>query len=762
MTPRAQSVPLLCSLCVFGLLFCLAFPAWSDGAAGDAAGGFHPVFLPQLQVGRAPGPIVIDGELDDPGWQGAASATGFVEHAPGDQVQPPVDTVVFITYDWTRLYVAFLCKDDPLAVRASLTERDRIWQDDYVILLLDTYGDQSWAYEIAVNPLGVPGDLLWSPTGGEDMTYDLVFESAGKLNGRGYQVEMAIPFASLRFPDRPSQEWRVDFWRNHPRQVRGQYSWAAYDRDESCWPCQWGVVRGIAGVSPGHGLQVMPAMVGSQAGFRDEAGQFTEGRVDGQLSLGAGYSLSSNLVLETTYNPDFSQVEADVAEIDVNTTFALYFPEKRPFFQEGSDLFQTNFDVFYSRSVNDPRLAAKLTGRPGRTSVAYLFARDEHTPFQLPFAEETADVMAGRSTVNVLRVQHAFGNQSHIGLIGTDRRLDKGGSGSALGLDGRIRLDQNHQFEWQVLSTFTEEPDDTDLTAAIDSLVFGDDHHTSMFDGESFRGHGVHASFERSARRWSFDLDYWERSPTFRVDNGFEPRNDQRLGNLQTDYTIWFENSVVEWVDPSLVVARMWDFAGLRQDEWVRAALSARFKLAQTYVSADYMVSNEIYRELMFADIFAWETQFETSPAEWLRCGAFFAAGHRIARTAGVMGKERYLNAWLDLKPMDRVLLETQLRSNHSQSVDTGQKLFGGTIARTKLSLQISRELSTRLVLQFNDYDRLWELDPLITYRLSPFSIFYVGSTRDWQEFSPADSGDRRWRLADRQYFLKLQYLFQI
>jgi hypothetical protein len=226
-------------------------------AAGE---NYQPVYSPTLHVSRAAGPIKIDGKLDDPGWQGAARATNFAEHNPGDQTQPPVETEVLITYDDEYLLVAFLCFDDPKAVRASLCERDEIWSDDYAIVLIDSYAEATWAYEISANPYGIQGDVLWSRSGGEDAGFDLIYESVGMITGQGYQVEMAIPFSSLRFPNRQAQIWKMDFWRNHPREDRGQYSWAAYDRDDPCWPCQWGTVTGIENVQPGKGFEILPSL----------------------------------------------------------------------------------------------------------------------------------------------------------------------------------------------------------------------------------------------------------------------------------------------------------------------------------------------------------------------------------------------------------------------------------------------------------------------------------------------------------------------
>ena len=212
-----------------------------------------PVYHPELKISRAAGPIKIDGDLSDAGWRGAAKADNFAEHNPGNQTKPAVDTEVLITYDDENLYVAWLCHDDPAEVRASFCERDKMFSGDYVILMLDTYGEATHAYEIAANPYGIPGDLLYSSAYGEDSGYDMIFQSAGRITDDGWVAEMAIPFASLRFPDSEEQVWRVDFWRNRARESRYQYSWAAYNRDDECWPCQWGTMTGISGIKRSSG-----------------------------------------------------------------------------------------------------------------------------------------------------------------------------------------------------------------------------------------------------------------------------------------------------------------------------------------------------------------------------------------------------------------------------------------------------------------------------------------------------------------------------
>jgi hypothetical protein len=748
-----------CRLPRTALLSCLVMllaPAVSR-AADDA---WVAVTRPAMRVDRAAAPVTVDGLLDEAAWQAAPRARNFVEHQPGDQVQPPVATEAMLTYDDQYLYCAFVCYDDPQQVRASFTERDRIWNDDYVILAIDTFADQGWAYEIAANPYGIQGDLLWSSGHGEDMAFDLVFHSSGRITDEGWQVEMAIPWTSLRFPDRPEQEWRVDFWRNHPRAVRGQYSWAKYDRDEPCWPCQWGTISGVEGVRPGSGLDILPAFTASQES-RGNGDGLDDGPVKGEPSLGVGYGISPTTKAEVTINPDYSQVESDAAQIDVNSTFALFYPEKRPFFQEGADLWNTWFNVVYTRSINQPLWAGKVTGRPGSSNFAVLAAQDETSPYILPFAEQSALIEGGRSWSGLVRYRRTLGEGTHIGVIATDRRHEGGGSGSAFGADLCLRLSRSWQIEFQAIETHTEEPNDPGMTAGLDSLTFDEGRHTAAFDGEDFWGTAFYTSVERNGRHWSFDVDYWSRSPTFRAENGFEPRNDQRQLGASTAYTFYADGSFLDVVQPQVHTARLWDFTGRIKDEWAVGSLYARFKTAQTAVYLQRMQSNENFRGGQYDGI--WDNRFEINikPADLVDGGFEYGYGHRIARGDETMGRQTNVVWWVNIKPVDRLKFYQSFQRLASDALDDGRSLYDVAVARTRLDLQVTREWSLRLVLQYDDHNRTWDADPLVTWRLNPFSIFYVGSTRRYNEFDGASDPVDGWQLTGRTYFLKVQYLFQ-
>lgn len=772
MTSRFQ----LCVLLAIYLLFATACVAPAQAQNGDDT--FTPVYHPTLQVSKAVKGIKINGKLDDPGWQNAGRADNFAEHRPGDQTRPPVETVAYMTYDDHNLYVAFVCYDDPDAIRASLCERERVFHDDNIVLCLDTYGAAAWAYTLNVNPYGIQADAMWFPSTGEGSGFDLIWESAGMITDSGYQVEMAVPFASLRFPNQPEQVWKVDFWRNHPREASRAYSWAAYNRDESCWPRQWGTVTGIENVQPGKGIEIMPTVIGHQTGALTGNGEptapfdFVNDDPDGELAVGGKYAFSSDVTVEATYNPDFSQIEADAGQIDVNSTFALFYPERRPFFQEGSDLFRTLFNSFYTRTVNDPQFAAKFTARTNRTGIGYLIARDDNTAFTLPFEEFSAYLLAGKSTTNVFRVRHTIGSGSHMGFIVTDRRIDGGGSGSVISHDGRLRFTPSLSLAYQAVISHTEEPNDPSITPSwLNGYHFWGDH-TADFDGESYWGHGGVSVLSYQSRSWNGMINYWEVSPAYRADNGYDPKNNRRDLTVSTGHTFRPESDIFEWISPQIISGGVWNFNGRNKNKFVALDLSARLKVAQASFHTQFARQAENQSGIQFDNVWNVHHDGHVRFGDPLAFGWEASYGHLLARKFLRMGKALSLGMWAELKPHSRVFIEQWAGYTGSDDLDTDEDFYDQLIYRTRLSYQMSRQLSLRLVVEYENYrelgcntDEQWSIDPLLTFRLNPFSIFYVGSAYDYETKPKTDCNgtvsDSN-QLTSRQFFMKLQYLFQI
>jgi hypothetical protein len=727
----------------------------------DSALAFQPNARPTLTVPRAPNTIHIDGQLDDAGWAGAGRADNFAEHWPDERTRPSVESAVWVTYDDDNLYLAFIAWDDPSTLRASLRERDDIWQDDYFGILLDTYGDAAWAYYLFANPFGVQGDTR-ATAQNEDDGFDLIYRSSAVVTDSGYQIEMAIPFASLRFPDRPVQTWRATFWRTRPRGAREQHSWAAIDRNEPCFMCQWGTLTGIQGVKPGGAFELLPTAVASQAASLADGGApgagLHNGDVTANVGLDARYSFANGLTAELSLNPDFSQVESDVAQVDVNTTFALFFPERRPFFQEGSDLFETYFDPVYTRQINNPQVAAKLIGRMGRTTVAYLGARDESSPILLPFQERSYVGRAGKSITNIGRFRQTFLEDSYVGALVTDRRLEDGGAGSLGGVDGVFRFLGNYQLEYQFLGSYTTEPNDTTLTSGINGLTFDGDAHTGAFDGETFGGFAQYTSLERDARTWNFDLDYWASSPTFRADNGFESRNDFRRLSMFQGLTFYPRAAWINQFRASVFARHEWTY-GWDPKAWrIEPGIAANLA-AQSFVNVWVTLIRERFAGVEFDAFRRVGFYGETRPSRAVFFGFFTSHGRSIFRDRAnpFLGSGTDVELFATLQPISRLVLRPSVVYSELKRLD-GEAVFSGFIFRTRTNVQVTRELSLRVVVQYDDFDKALNLEPLATYRINPFSLFYVGSSLAYQD---DERPSRDLGATSRQLFAKLQYLIR-
>lgn len=719
----------------------------------------QPAVRPVLRVQPAAGPIAIDGVLDDAGWRNATPVTSFTEFEPRQMVPAAVPITAWVSYDEARLYVAFRVTDDPAKVRATLRGRDQIFGDDLAGIILDTFGDNGWAYVVAANPLGIQFDMRIAEGAGDDPTFDVIFESAGRITDSGYTIELAVPFGSLRFPTRHEQRWKLNLVVIHPRETNRQYAWAAI-RDEACILCQSGALVGLEGVTAGRRIELLPALVGSHAARLEDADDpesWTGGDPGAAVALGLRYPVHSGWTAEATVNPDFSQVESDAAQIDVNTTFALFSPERRPFFQEGSDLFDTWVDQVYTRSINAPVAATKIVGRPGRLNLGYIGAIDGHSPVILPFEERSAIFQAGRSVSNILRAKYALRGGSFVGGLITDRRLAGGGAGSTVGADALVRLSRRWSLELQLVGSRTEEPSDAGASADLAGVTFDNGRRTAVFDGERYWGHAAYVNLGREARLWNFEVLYREASPTFRADNGFETRNNLRDLRIFNAWNVYPRAGLADQLGARIAVGQQWNFQGATKRRYVSPGVSLLLK-GQTRVSGGYTVEDERFRDVEFTRLGTWNVSASTAFAGAITGGASVRWGDMIARTRRPPVAGRGVEAMLSasLKPVRRLVLQPSI-AYAALSDPEGQAVFAGYVLRTRMNLQFTREFSARVIVQYNDFAGRLEVDPLLMYQLNPWSILYVGSTHDFARFDEGFGMEP----TERQLFLKLQYLWR-
>ena len=391
-------------------------------ADGDRYPRPAPVDVPHVQ-----GQITVDGVLDEPIWKQARQIDLVYEVRPGENTPASVKTTAWIAENGEHLLLAFVAEEpDPKKIRAFLRDRDSAYSDDFVGIMLDTFDDNRRAYEFFVNPLGAQMDLVQDGnTGNEDDSWDGLWESNGHITDTGYVVEIEIPFSTMRFHSGADvQNWGARFLRIRPRDVRYQLSDVKSDRNIPCGLCQIGRLRGFAGIHTGSNLEINPTLTTRYTQLRDGPGQaFQNEGIKFDAGLDVKWGPTPNITLNGTINPDFSQVEADSAQLNVNNTFALYFPEKRPFFQEGADYFNTPNTLVYTRNVNDPDLGLRVTGRSGDHTYGVFVARDTVTDLLLP-SSTGSDLVRydGASNDGALRYRYDISDGWSVGAAATVRR----------------------------------------------------------------------------------------------------------------------------------------------------------------------------------------------------------------------------------------------------------------------------------------------------------------------------------------------------
>jgi hypothetical protein len=453
--------------------------------------------------------IVVDAILDEVAWQKALALELKYEVWPGENVTPPVRTEVLLTYNAKTFYAAFRCYDpDPSAIRAHLRDRDTVDGDDWISLILDTFNDERRSFDFTVTAQGVQSDKS-----GGDSSWDTIWECVSKSADWGYIVEIAIPFSSLRFQrEQGLQVWGFDAIRHYPREHAYKIELFPIDRSNNCYLCQAVKIKGFEGANPGRNIEFDPTIIGFRS---DERKDFPHGELkkksqEAELGLTARWGITPNLTSNFTFNPDFSQVEADAQQLDINQPFALSFPEKRPFFTEGSDVFSGLKSFIYTRSMRDPVWGLKLTGKEGANTIGAYVVRDEITNLIFPGSQrsdETSLDMA--NTSSVLRYKRDIGSRYNVGLIGTYRQANNYFN-SVYGFDLDFRYTPTDQIKLLLLGSSTEYSAEVSNDFDQSSAVFSDRFLSFEYDHQT--------------RTWYWWVDYEEAGSEFRADLGFFPK----------------------------------------------------------------------------------------------------------------------------------------------------------------------------------------------------------------------------------------------
>ncbi|NOT59505.1 MAG: carbohydrate binding family 9 domain-containing protein, partial [Acidobacteria bacterium] len=490
-----------------------------------------------VRITRFATPPTIDGKLGDEAWKTAAVFKDFYQTRPGENIAPSLPAEVRIGYDARNLYFYLRAWDEAGKVRATVAKRDNIFDDDYFWLALDTFNDRRKAYIMAFNPLGIQADGVFSDGGGnnEDYSVDLVMESKGEVVDDGYTIEVRVPFKSFRYQIGKGKVWNIHLQRTIKHKNNEQTSWMPLARDRNGFLIQAGSITGIEDISTEHNLEIIPSLTLSETGRRVSAlptgasGLFDAGRfVNQPLNFDPGitvkYGLTPNITLDFTANPDFAQVEADQTVITANQRFPLFFQERRPFFLEGIEIFQTPLQPVHTRTIIDPDYATKISGKQGRNSFGLMLAVDRapgnysdderNDPGIRPNIEKFLD---HKAFVGVLRAKRDVGRQSEIGVIATSYNFIEKHNHLG-GLDGRVALNKSAIFSFQALATNSRR------------FFYSPEQDQNIF--RTGNGFGYFATLDYTQRRFGIFATSEGRTRDYRADVGFTRRTNSNFSGI--------------------------------------------------------------------------------------------------------------------------------------------------------------------------------------------------------------------------------------
>jgi hypothetical protein len=707
------------------LVACVALAAAAASAAPETS-KFGTIAIPRIDI--APKLEDFVEMKPSPAFEGKlASVSGLIQRVPTDGAPSTQRTDVYLGYDSKNLYAIFVAFDtEPSKIRARLSRREDIFDDDSVEIMLDTFHDHRRAYSFLVNPMGVQADALWTEDVGFDFSFDTIWESQAKLTERGYLVWMAIPFRSLRFASNDPQTWGIILNRGLPRSNEDTF-WPPYSSRIQGRLNQEGAATGLSSISPGRNLQFIP--YGIFRSFREldlrdpNRPVFDQRHAYGRVGLDAKSVLKDKFVLDATINPDFSQVESDEPQVTVNQRFEVLFPEKRPFFLENSNYFNTPINLVFTRRIVDPKYGLRLTGKDGPWAVGLLMADDASAGETIPRSDPNASKHA---YFGIGRVSYDLGRQSNVGAIFTDREF-AGSYNRVGGIDGRLTLNTNWvtTFQGVVSSTLNT-------------------------DGTYQAGPAAEVTAQRQGLHFTYNFDYSDRSNGFVTEPGFDPQPDIHNIVQHFQYTFRREGStLISWA-PIFDTYETFDHGGNHLNSGFSPALQVELK-GQTYITLLYAKEMELLRPKDFAVLPANNRYVRHTTEVTVNTNYYRAVslkmdvrwGTRInydAPTGQIpfLAGRTSVNTTLTVRPSRKLRVDNTyiLFRLHDRMGGVGS--MNNHIIRSKLNYQFTRALSFRFIGQYNSLltnptftslqtAKDFNADFLVTYLLRPSTAIYVG-----------------------------------
>lgn len=686
--------------------------------------------------------VTIDGRLDEALWSRAARVELPYEGYPNDRGHARVRTECLLAFSDEALLVGFVAHDpEPERIRAHYTDRDAAFRNDVVGVTLDPFSDERHGVAFMANPFGVQMDAKVNGVGSldapyslsgsssEDFSWDAIWNSAGTITSEGYQVEMAIPWSALRFPRASgTQTWGFIAFRSWPRVNKHRFLSVRLDTTWPCYLCQAQQITGLGGMRPGRGIEITPTLTHTMSEQRDpfpraplETTQNTS-----QAGLFGRWGITPNLSLSVALNPDFSQVEADSAQLGINRRFTLFFSEKRPFFLEGANRFDSMLPVIYTRSVADPTWGIKLSGKEGRHSIGAFIARDNVTNFILPGPRSSSSAsLARENDAAVMRYSYDIGTSSRLGVLFTSREGD-GYENRVGGFDGFLRLSTSDEVSFQYLASRTLYPD-----ALFDAT--GEELPRGRFSDQAYR-----VEYRHEDREWRWWGVWADRGPGFRGDAGFLTRVDERGWGAGVRRNIWAGEET--WYNRIYVQAdgsALDDYRGELIGDNLR--VGARMDGAyQSTLSMWFIRSRDRYDGITF-DQDLGQLFFNIRPTGDFTCSFNVQGGDAVDFSGNRSADVLSISPGFTLNVGRHFYM--QVNHTREELEIEGDRLYRANVTQGRLVYHFGMRSLFRTIVQLTDIDRnlaLYEDDVdaaerrllsefLFSYKVNPRTVLFLG-----------------------------------
>jgi hypothetical protein len=679
----------------------------------------------ELRAIRATVPPKIDGLLDDELWSTEPlQLDRWMSYNPLRGEPEQQQTKVWIGFDNEAIYFAFRCYDaEPDKIRSTISRRDNVWNDDWVGVSLDSSRAGQIAYHMFVNPSGIQMDALQSTT--EDTAPDWLWQSAGRVDAEGYVVEIRLPLQSIRFRSGNDVGMGMLFYRKNSR-LGVSWSWPEMK------PGEW-VFEAHAPVAFGELkqpmlLEVIPSATVSRNELRT-AQAWEQARSRGELGASIKYGITSTMTLDATVNPDFSQVESDAFEVEINNRYPIFFSEKRPFFMEGLGLFNlagTGFDstmrtAVHTRRIVDPSAGAKLTGTAGRYTFATLVAPDESV---------SPD---GQKMFTIGRGLRNFGDGQYIGVLVTDTEFRHDYNRV---IAGDFSLKHGDRFRWN---------GNVILTASANEV------------GDSADGVGGQLSYSYDTRRLtvSGQIEHYDRG--FRMDTAFI----NRVGVTRTwqyqGLSFYPDEKRYPWlkrVNPFVWMTAAED--RIQGGSELQVIPAIRFSFTrQGYLRLDVLRGHETFAQRRF-EVGRVMADGGAQITRWLNFGGNINRGPAVFYDPvdPFQGTRHSFNARVGLQPNSKLNHNVSYTFVHFERRETQEKVFDVHVVNLRNTYQFTPQFLIRAITQYDSSQRRVLGDFLASYELVPGTVVHAGYGSLWErlELDP-------YRPTARAFFFKASYL---